>query len=396
MQNREILIVRKLLILTDTVVGGRTGGAECHLWNLLLGLDPESCSVDVIYFDMDNPVDNVFDARYLSELSNINFHRIPIRRVYAPSALKHLIKIYKIMKAGDYDCAMSFFETSDVVVGTLGYFAGIEMRISNRRDTGFRNSKKLALVYRVVNRLFTHFIAVSNAVKDSIIDQGVTAEKIKVIYNAVDLKRFENLNGNEIRTQIGVNSNEQIFGMVANLFPVKNHSSVISALKTMHEKGKNAHLILAGIGHLRAQLEQLVSSLNLESYVHFLGSRDDIEHVYDAIDIFVLASHTEGLSNALLEAMAAKKPAIASCVGGNVEVIEDGVDGFLVSTEANSILVAMEKLFDSKALRTKMGLKAFEHVKQQFSYEEMIASYIGIINKKVSANKLEQQASSVI
>ncbi|MFK8068642.1 MAG: glycosyltransferase [Gammaproteobacteria bacterium] len=388
--------MRKLLILTDTVVGGRTGGAESHLWNLLLGLDTKTCSVDVIYFDADNTLEDPSDTQHLSKLPNINFQRIPVKRVYAPSSVKHLIKIHKIMKAGEYDCAMSFFETSDVVVGIVGYLAGIKMRISNRRDTGFRNSKKLAVAYRVVNKFFTHFIAVSSAVKDSIIDQGVSAEKVRVIYNAVDLKRFQNLKGNEIRKQIGIKTNEQIFGMVANLYPVKNHSSVISALKILHGKGKNAHLVLAGEGYLQEQLEEQVSSLSLKSYVHFLGPRDDIEHVLDAIDAFVLASHTEGLSNALLEAMAAKKPTIASCVGGNVEVVEEGVDGFLVSTEADSILVAMEKLFDSKTLRTEMGLKGLEHVKRQFSYEKMMASYMEIINKKVSVNELKHPASSIL
>ena len=371
--------MKRILVLIDTTVGGTTGGAETHIWTLLSGLDQSDYSVDIIYFDTGEMDSDIIDSTK-GEIQGVNYYRIPVRRVYAPSSFKYIIEIYKIMKTGNYDCAMSLFESSDVIVASLAKLAGIKVRISNRRDTGFRNSKKLALAYRLINKSFTRFIAVSRAVKESIVDQGVEAEKIQLIYNAVDVSRFENSDGEKIRQETGILSDEIVFGLVANLYPVKNHHSIIDALAELHQEGKLAHLIFIGDGELRKELESQVNNLNLNKYVHFLGARFDVEDILDAIDVFVLASLTEGLSNALLEAMASKTAVIASRVGGNVEVVEDGVDGLLVSIEASSIAKAMKKLHDSKELRDEMGVNALKHISRQFSLEQMLSHYEDIFN----------------
>ncbi len=383
--------MKKILVLIDTTVG-TTGGAETHVWNLLSRIDQSLYSVDVIYFDTDEIESDVVEITK-AEVQGVNYHRIPVRRVYSPSSFKYIKDIYKIMKTGNYDCAMSLFETSDVLVASLASFAGIKMKISNRRDTGFRNSKKLAFAYRIINNFFTHFIAVSEAVKESIIDQGVEPEKIQVIYNAVDIHRFDHSNGGKIRQEIGILHDEMVFGLVANLYPVKNHISIIEALADLHKDKKFAHLVLVGDGELRKELELKVDNLNLGKYVHFLGARSDIENILDSIDVFVLASYTEGLSNALLEAMASKKAVIASRVGGNVEVVEDGVDGLLVTTESSSIANAMKKLIDSKGLRDEMGENAFNHIVRQFSLEQMLTFYTSIFNQSDIDVSIKEQIS---
>ncbi len=387
----EEKVIMRVLFLIDTNVGGK-GGAETHLWNLLSKIDQSLYSVDVIYFDTDEMDSKVINSGK-GRIQGVNYYRIPVRRVYSPSSFKHIKNIYKMMKAGNYDCAISFFETSDVLLASLGSLAGIKMRISNRRDTGFRNSKKLALAYRIINKFFTGFIAVSEAVKKSIIVQGVEPGKIKVIYNAVDINRFESLNGEKIRLETGILPDEIVFGLIANLNPVKNHISIIEALADLHKQEKYAHLILVGDGELRKELELKVVNLNLSKYVHFLGGRSDIENILGSIDVFVLASHTEGLSNALLEAMASRKAVIASRVGGNIEVVENGVDGLLVSTESSSIADAMKMLFDSRELRDEMGENAFRHIIRQFSLEQMLTYYENIMRRSDAEAGLKVQAT---
>ncbi len=384
--------MKRILVLIDTTVGGTTGGAETHIWNLLSRLDLSQYAVDVIYFDTDEMDSDVIDSTK-GEIAGINYYRIPVRRVYAPSSFKYLKEIYQIMKKGDYDVAMSFFETSDVIVAILGKLAGIKMRISNRRDTGFRNSKKLAFAYRIVNKFFTGFIAVSAAVKDSIIAQGVESDKIQVVYNAVDIHRFEAADGNKIRHETDINTEEMVFGLIANLHPVKNHVAIIDALFELHKKDKKAHLMLVGDGVLREELESQVERLGLSNHVHFLGARFDIENILDSLNVFVLASHTEGLSNALLEAMASKKAVIATRVGGNVEVVEDEIDGLLVSTDASSIAKAMIRLMDSEKTRKEMGENALNHIKRQFSIEQMMSLYTNMINTADSTSGLTEHTT---
>ena len=378
--------MKKLLIMVDTNVGGK-GGAETHLWNLLSGIDQSKLSVDVIYFDADEL--DVENSR--KKIQGVNFYRIPVRKLFSLSSVKYIKEIYAHMKSGNYDCVISFFETSDILAATLGGLAGIEKRVSNRRDTGFKNSKKIEFLYRYINRFFTHFIAVSEAVKESIISQGVNPEKVQVVYNAVDLRSFGNADGDRIRQETGIQNDEMVFGMVANLNPVKNHISVIEALSNIHKEGYKPHLVLAGEGVSRQELEIKVASLNLTSYVHFLGTRNDVVDILDSFDVFILASHTEGLSNALLEAMASRRAVIASRVGGNVEVVEDGVDGILVSTESSSIATAMKKLMDSEELRNKMANNAFSHVGRQFSLDKMLTSYMNIINRSGTDIELKEQ-----
>lgn len=384
--------MKRILILIDTTIGGTTGGAETHIRSLLSGIDPANYSVDVIYFDTDELDADEIDHAYRND-RGINYYRIPVRRIHSFSSIKHLKEIYRIMKTGNYDCLMSFFETSDIIVAFLGSLSGIKMRISNRRDTGFRNSKKLRLVYPFVNKFFTHFIAVSEAVKESIVLQGVKAEKIHVVYNSVDTERFKSANGAKIKKDLGLSSDDMVLGMVANLYPVKNHISVFEALADLHKEGKFIHLVLAGAGGIRKELDLKIENMNLTQYVHFLGARFDVENILDCIDIFVLASHTEGLSNALLEAMASKKPVIATRVGGNVEVVENGVDGILVSTDSSSIADAIRKLVDSTELRKEMGEKGFERIKRQFSLERMLDSYMEIINLSGNNSGLSEQTT---
>lgn len=380
---------KKILILIDTNVGGK-GGAETHLWNLIGNLDQKRISVDVIYFDADE-----LDHKILREqVRGVKYYRIPLRKIYSLSSVKYFIKIYKIMRSGDYDCVMSLFESSDIVTGVIARIAGIKKRISNRRDTGFRSSFKLRLMYRFVNKLFSDFIAVSEAVKSSIIEQGVMPSKIQVVYNSVDVDRFKDVGGKQVRSELGISEDTLVFGMVANLNPVKNHISVIEALSYLHKQGLQPHLILAGQGSLRTELETKVESLGLSSYIHFLGPRNDIENVLAATDVFILASLTEGLSNALLEAMAAKKAVIASCVGGNVEVIEDGISGILVSTEASSIASAMISLAQSEKLRNELGEKAFMRVKQRFSIDNMLKNYMSIFTSPLSSGVIKGQTVS--
>lgn len=379
--------ISKVLFMIDTNVGGK-GGAETHLWNLLSNIDKSRVSVDVIYFDADD-LDAVTNRE---KVAGVNYYKIPVGKIFSISSIKYLREIFKIMRQEEYDCAISFFESSDIITAVLGRCAGIKTRISNRRDTGFRNSKKLEALYTYINKLFTGFIAVSEAVKDSIVVQNVNPEKVKVIYNAVDLNRFKNANSSEIRGETGIKADDMVFGMVANLNPVKNHSSVIDALSILHKEGNKSHLVLAGEGVQRNDLEQQVSDLNLTSFVHFLGTRDDVVNILAAFDVFILASLTEGLSNALLEAMASKKAVIATSVGGNVEVVVDGVDGALVSTDAVSISDAMRKLHASKKLRDEMGENSFKHVSRQFSLEQMLESYMNLIQK--NENGIESVRSS--
>ena len=223
--------------------------------------------------------------------------------------------------------------------------------------------------------------AASEAINDSLSIAGIDQSKINLIYNGVDLDRFQNINAQKIRNELNLDNETILLGMVANLTPVKNHQIVINCIKRFHENSIKIHLLLAGDGPLRNELEQYVKSNALDNYVHFIGRRKDIPDILSGIDIFILASETEGLSNALLEAMAAARPVVATNVGGNPEVVLNGQTGYLVrENDLYERHQAINKLVQSKSLRVKYGQAGFDRVKKNFSVDAMVNKYIYAIH----------------
>lgn len=363
----------RLLFLIDTHLS-MAGGAEKHLEMLISNLDYSCFRVDVVQLgegDLGNK-DTIGGAR---------IYHLPLGRLLSPSGIKRAFEIYRIMRAGAYDCVISIFESSDLISVAFARIAGVRALISNRRDTGFKNSPRLKAIYRRINSCFDVIIAVSDAVRESLMKQGVANTRIHVIWNAVDEMRFRDLDAARVRAERSIPGDATVLGLIANLKPVKDHATAIEAVAALHHRGKPVHLLLAGDGPLRSELETLVSNRGLNSFVHFLGMREDVVSVLAAMDIFVLSSLTEGMSNAMLEAMAAGKPIVASAVGGNLEVVQQGIQGFLVPPkDVTAFTDALDKLVDSKTLRERMGDAARQRVREKFSVSAMVNSYAKVIH----------------
>ncbi|MDH5648677.1 MAG: glycosyltransferase, partial [Gammaproteobacteria bacterium] len=163
--------------------------------------------------------------------------------------------------------------------------------------------------------------------------------KIQVIYNGVDDQRFQSSDRVGTRQQLGFGGSDVVVGIVGRMEPVKNYKLLVEALATL-PKGANVHLLAIGDGSERASLEQQARRLGLANQVHFTGYRQDVEKFYAAMDIFVLPSFSEGLSNTLLEAMVSGVAAIGSDVGGNREIITHNETGYLFPSDDQAQLQA--------------------------------------------------------
>jgi glycosyltransferase involved in cell wall biosynthesis len=370
----------RVLVLTDTNVGGR-GGAEQHLKVLASKLNPENFSLHIVQLGIRGVPQSE------GRVGCATFSSLPTHRVLSSLGLRRIAQVFSLAREGRYHAIISFFENSDIIAALVGRMAGIKVLISSRRDTGFRHSWRVRLAYRLINGRFNSIVAASNAVLSALVSDGADARVIKTIHNGIDADRFQNVDGTRIRTEHGIGSGEDVLAMVANLNPVKNHALVIECLRRLHQVGQPCHLLLAGDGPLQSELRRLAERLEVERFVHFLGRRADIENVLAAADIFVLASHTEGLSNALLEAMAAGKAVVATDVGGNSEVVKDGVNGCLVvPDDASALTNAIKRLLQSRPLRDSFGQSARMHVRENFSIENMITAYSDLIKKEVDAS----------
>jgi glycosyltransferase involved in cell wall biosynthesis len=237
-----------------------------------------------------------------------------------------------------------------------------------------RFSRKRKIICRLLGRITDLSLAVSQGVRDYLIEPGgLDPARVRVVHNGVDLARIRQHRPRaEVRRELGLAEANQVVGLVARLDHWgKGHKEFFTALSTLKDRHPVEALIIGG-GRREAEVKQLAAEMGLAGRVHFLGQRQDIPDLLSALDIFVLPSHSEGVSLALLEGMAAGLPVIATAVGGLPEVVTDGVNGLLIPPQDPEALAqALARFLDDPALAKKLGENARQHVNENFSLERL-------------------------
>jgi glycosyltransferase involved in cell wall biosynthesis len=196
------------------------------------------------------------------------------------------------------------------------------------------------------------------------------------IHNGVDPSRFAQIDRVAMRTSLGLDVNRPVIGTVGRLDPVKDQAGLIRAFAQVRSQFPEAVLVIAGDGPCREELRGLVASLQLGENVRLLGERKDIPNVLGAMDVFVLPSIAEGISNTILEAMATGLPVVATRTGGNPELVEDGVTGSLVPVrEPGRLAQTLGNYLTDPYLRKAHGLAGRQRAVNEFSLERMANHY---------------------
>jgi glycosyltransferase involved in cell wall biosynthesis len=178
------------------------------------------------------------------------------------------------------------------------------------------------------------------------------------------------------RAKQGFSEEDVLFVCVARFAAQKNHALLINAFAQGPASDPRAHLVLAGEGALRAQLQERVNKLGLTNRIHFLGLRTDIPDVLGAADAFTLSSDYEGNPLSVIEAMAAGLPIISTAVGGVPELLQNGKEGFIVQPgDAEELSAAMMTLLKDRGLRRTMGAAAAARAKDKFDVSAMVRAY---------------------
>ena len=213
-----------------------------------------------------------------------------------------------------------------------------------------------------------HLIAVSSGVKDALVEQGIAPEKIEVLYHGIDLAHYiAPLDTPTAKARLGLPAEARTVGVVASLIPRKGHRFLLQSLKNLEASVGPVHALFAGEGPLEEELRAQASELGMSERVHFLGFRRDVAAVVCALDVFVLPSLKEGLSIAVMEAMALEKPVVCSAIAGLPEVVRDGQTGFLVPPgDSCALQNALEKLFADAELRAQLGRNARHFLEEHF------------------------------
>jgi glycosyltransferase involved in cell wall biosynthesis len=252
-----------------------------------------------------------------------------------------------------------------------------------------RFSRKRRLVCRVLGRFTDLSLAVSRGVRDYLVTQGgLNPARVRVVANGVDVAAIDAARpGNLVRRDLGLPEGAPVIGLVARLDHWgKGHKELLEALASLMARHP-VNALMVGGGRRIDEVRALAAGLGLAGAVHFLGPRHDVPDLLNAMDIFVLPSYSEGLSLALLEAMAAGKPVIATAVGGTPEVVTDGGNGLLIPPrDAAALAAALERLLTDPALAQRLGAKARAHVREHYSLDrlgrEINAIYGEFVEKK--------------
>ena len=249
-------------------------------------------------------------------------------------------------------------------------------------------NKKYNLLRKAMQPFVHRYIAVSRDLlqwlKHTV---AIPEKKLRQIYNGVDAGKFsprqDDAKLGDLAPPGLLPENAVVVGTVGRLAEVKNQQLLIEAVGYLFTKRPilrgTLRLVLVGDGPLKLQLVGRVKQLGLSDVVWFTGDRNDVPTLMQLMDIFILPSLAEGISNTLLEAMASGLPVIATSVGGNVELIDEGVNGRLVPV--NNVVAmadAVAELVDDPILRQSMGKKGLALVRTTFNWEKTVADYLAV------------------
>jgi len=276
----------------------------------------------------------------------------------------------------------------------IAIVAGIKKRIHGEHGRDVTDLKgenvKYNLLRKIIYPFVGRFITVSKDLESWLVNRlHVSPERITQIYNGVDSRRFSTTSYQSGKSEMGdfFSANTFVIGSVGRMEAVKDFPTLIRAFILLLEKNPdnrdNFRLVIVGDGSSRKQCLEMVRDAGCEKYVWLLGERSDIPDWMQKMDVFVLPSLAEGISNTILEAMSCGLPVVATRVGGNVELVDEGRSGILVeSGNETEMMEALMQYHEQPGLIVQHGDYARNKIETHFSMETMINSYLSVYDGK--------------
>ena len=261
-------------------------------------------------------------------------------------------------------------------------------------------SRAKTAVYRTLERAAAKvsdlLIGVSQATVDDLVRLRVSApEKFKVVPLGLDLDRFAEIDpvpDLEVRRQIGIDDGGLLFVYVGRIAPIKRLDVLLSAVGMARRDGADIGLAIVGDGEARSELEELSRQLGIESSVHFLGYRSDLERINAAADAVVLSSDNEGTPVCLIEAAASARPVVTTDVGGVRDVVTDRTGIVVPANDPAALSEGMVTLARDADLRSEMGSQARQHALSSFSADRLVRDIDGVYKDLINHRRSDPAA----
>jgi glycosyltransferase involved in cell wall biosynthesis len=292
-----------------------------------------------------------------------------------PSAYT-FFRLLKTLRQQSVDIANTFFFDA-TVFGVLAAKAGkISCIISSRRDMGFWYTPQTLTVLKTINRFVDRVLVNSEAIKSNVVKkENLDPSKVDVIYNGIDTRHFAVVNTDvDFRKEVGILMGDRIVGIAANLNRrVKRVDLFIKAAGLVLKEFKNTSFVILGAGDLMSELKNQAEQLSIGQKVYFLGFKKDIRPYISSFDIGVIASDSEGFSNAILEYAAAGIPVVTTDTGGNRELFDGGDFGELVPAgDAHRLAEGIMSLLRDNQRLGKISEQPPKLIAEEFDWKHRI------------------------
>lgn len=317
-----------------------------------------------------------------------------IRPFYDIRALFEIISYIKKIKP-------LIVHTHSSKAGILGrfaaYFSKVPIIIHSIHGYGFTRYqniikyKLLKLIEKIISRYTTHFICVSEANKIQGIKYKLFNEdKVSIIRSGIEMHLFKEADGEKIRKEFSLGRNSPLIVMIACFKPQKAPLDFVYAAEIVHKRKPEAHFMLVGDGILRKEIQNVIRGRNLAECFYLAGWRRDVPSILAASNVVVLTSLWEGLPRTIIEAIASKKPIVATKVDGTADIIKDGINGFLAKPhDINTIANKIIKLLDNKQLVNKF-IEESQAILPEFDIDLMVKQQENLYHhllQKLNLNK---------
>ncbi len=337
------------------------GGTERQMTELVSRLDPGRWDVHLVCFDARGPW---FQRAAEHAASVVEFKVTSFAR---PSVLRHISRFARWCRQQRIAVVQATEIYSNIFALPGAALAGVPARIGSRRGLNSDRTRGQVTLQRLAYGCATAIVANSQASARQLQLEGVPVRKISVIQNGLDVARYVARPARPSLRKVTV---------VANLRTLKGHDVLVEASADVLRRFPDARFEFIGEGPERGALEARATALGVTHAITFAGRSDDVPARLAASDIFVLPSRSESFPNAILEAMAAGLPIVASGVGGILELVENGRTGFLVPPgEATPLAERVMHLMANPDEGAAMGAAARAEALARFSFDRMIAGF---------------------
>lgn len=305
------------------------------------------------------------------EPANCQVLRLGVRSFHQPTLPLCSLRLARFLRRSRIDVLQVYFSDSTYFGVLTGWLARVPHILRTRNNLGYSLTSWGRRLGRLCNRVVSRTIANCEACRQSLLtDEAPAPESVVVLENGVDLSRFLDL------PAVGEETRPSRVGMVGNLRPIKEHDLFLRAAVEVCAAHPDVTFHIAGEGELRPRLEQQARELGLEGRFHLPGAIADVPPFLGNLDVAVLCSRSEGMSNAVLEYMAAGRPIVATAVGGNVELVDDGVTGLLVPPgDAHGLATAIRRLLEDRCLAARLGAAARRRAVERYSRQAMVRRF---------------------